>query len=75
MSFFKWTPEDSTQVISPWIVLYLALTVIVTTVIIWRWRAWTALEDAKTDMSLQRDLEIEKGPTHSEESVQAPQPT
>lgn len=37
MSFFQWIPDDSTQVISPWVCVYIGLTAIVTGVIAFIW--------------------------------------
>jgi hypothetical protein len=35
MSIFKWIPEDSSQVVSPWIALFLVIVVVVTALTWW----------------------------------------
>ena len=43
MSFFKWIPEDSNQVVSPYIVIYAALAIGLTYLIyskFWMWKIW-----------------------------------
>lgn len=60
MSFFKWTTDDSTQMISPWIAIYFALTILVTGATIWRWRTWTKKEDQETINFVEEELGIEK---------------
>lgn len=39
MSFFRWLPDDSPRMVSPYISVYFGLTVVITalTVLFWRW--------------------------------------
>ncbi|KAF3016125.1 hypothetical protein E8E14_005129 [Neopestalotiopsis sp. 37M] len=39
MSFFRWLPDDSPQMVSPYVAIYFGLTVVITamTVFFWRW--------------------------------------
>ncbi|KAI0009020.1 hypothetical protein F4779DRAFT_405981 [Xylariaceae sp. FL0662B] len=41
MSFFNWTPADSSQRISPWIAVYVGITVVMTGGIFLGWRTWS----------------------------------
>ncbi|KAF7534862.1 hypothetical protein G7054_g5880 [Neopestalotiopsis clavispora] len=43
MSFFQWIPDDSSQVISPWVCVYVGLTAIITGVIAFIW--WRRTKD------------------------------
>lgn len=40
MSFFRWIPDDSANMVSPWIAIYFGLTAIITAATFWRWKTW-----------------------------------
>ncbi|KAK5657519.1 hypothetical protein OQA88_3091 [Cercophora sp. LCS_1] len=56
MGFFNWEPGDD-RMISPWITLYLGLTILLTTLTLWRWKRWTAAEEKNGLSQLRRVLD------------------
>jgi len=56
MGFFNWEPGDD-RMISPWITLYLGLTVLLTTLTLWRWKRWTAAEEKNGLSQLKKVLD------------------
>lgn len=57
MTFFSWLPQDSAQVISPWLALYGGLTVLLTTVtVLWLQRR-SRKEVATAKVNLQQELD------------------
>ncbi|KAI0162276.1 hypothetical protein GGR57DRAFT_517627 [Xylariaceae sp. FL1272] len=40
MTFFNWIPQDSDQLISPWIAMYFGLTFLATGTIVWQFQSW-----------------------------------
>ncbi|KAK4446273.1 hypothetical protein QBC34DRAFT_441004 [Podospora aff. communis PSN243] len=56
MGFFNWEPGDD-RMISPWIGLYLGLTILLTTLTLWRWKRWTAAEEKNGLSQLKKVLE------------------
>jgi len=56
MGFFNWEPGDD-RMISPWIALYLGLTVLLTTLTLWRWKRWTAAEEKNGLSQLKKVLD------------------
>lgn len=60
MTFFNWIPDDSAQVISPWLALYGGLTVLLTTVTVLWLKNWSAAEAEEARRSIQEELDKEK---------------
>lgn len=49
-TFFKWIPEDSHQVVSPYFVIYATLAIAMTYLLFskfWEWRIWNACKRRK----------------------------
>ncbi|KAI1263404.1 hypothetical protein F5Y18DRAFT_438105 [Xylariaceae sp. FL1019] len=40
MTFFNWIPQDSNQIVSPWIAMYFGLTFLATGTIVWQFQSW-----------------------------------
>lgn len=51
MGFFQWIPDNSPQVISPWVAVYLGLTLVITAGMVFFWWRRT-----KNDSDLNSDL-------------------
>lgn len=60
MTFFSWTPSGNEQIISPWVALYFALTVITTAFTIWFWNRRRDREDRDAEKQFAVDLEAAK---------------
>ncbi|KAK0719296.1 hypothetical protein B0H67DRAFT_660748 [Lasiosphaeris hirsuta] len=56
MGFFNWSPTDD-RIISPWITLYVGLTITLTTLTLWQWKRWTTEEEKNARLQLKRELE------------------
>jgi hypothetical protein len=54
MTFFRWMPEDSTQVLSPWLALYGGLTLLLTSGTVFWFKYFSTEEDARK--SVQDDM-------------------
>lgn len=52
MGFFQWIPDNSPQMISPWVAVYLGLTLVITVGMVFFWWRRT-----KNDSDLNSDLE------------------
>ncbi|KAK9780387.1 hypothetical protein SCAR479_02502 [Seiridium cardinale] len=66
MSFFRWIPDDSAEIMSPWIAVYFGLTAIITGVTIWRWKTWKAKDDQGIEDFISQVIDrndVEKGST------------
>ncbi|KAK8863010.1 hypothetical protein PGQ11_009245 [Apiospora arundinis] len=57
MSFFNWIPDESPQVISPWIGLYCGSAAILTLLTYWRYRQYTAIQAVIIDKNMQKAME------------------
>lgn len=68
MSFFQWIPDNSAEVVSPWIAVYFGLTIIITAATIWKWKTWTAKDFQDIDIS----QDVEKGSTYTDDSQRSP---
>ncbi|KAI1755864.1 hypothetical protein F4782DRAFT_487414 [Xylaria castorea] len=45
MGFFNWIPNESNQIISPWVALYFGVTIFTTVATVWRFREWAKKQD------------------------------
>ncbi|KAI0458536.1 hypothetical protein F5B21DRAFT_529043 [Xylaria acuta] len=45
MGFFNWIPNESNQIISPWVGLYFGVTILTTVASVWRFREWAKKQD------------------------------
>ncbi|KDN70747.1 hypothetical protein CSUB01_10207 [Colletotrichum sublineola] len=59
-SFFNWTAASSKEVISPWIALYCALTVALTSMTVWRMKKWMAQEEEKAARQIRDEVNNDK---------------
>ncbi|KAI1258791.1 hypothetical protein F5Y18DRAFT_433922 [Xylariaceae sp. FL1019] len=57
MTFFNWIPQDSNQIVSPWIAIYFALTILATTFTVYQFQSWAAKREAEADQSVNAQLE------------------
>ncbi|KAK0379667.1 hypothetical protein CLIM01_02994 [Colletotrichum limetticola] len=65
MSFFNWTPPDSAQIISPWLAIYFAMTLIVTALTVCIMRVWMKNEESKATKQFLKDIgDVESQPLH-----------
>lgn len=75
MSFFRWIPDGSTDIVSPWIAVYFGLTAVITGATFWRWKTWKikdahGIEEFIDGVNDQGD--VEKGSLYSESSRNVP---
>ncbi|KAM0817905.1 hypothetical protein AB5N19_03712 [Seiridium cardinale] len=68
MSFFQWIPDDSAQVVSPWIAIYFALTAIITGGTLWRWKKWKTEDEGNSKAEVIHPKDMEDGLTLSGDS-------
>lgn len=59
MSFFKWVPEESSRMISPWVVLYFGSTILVTGLLFWLSQKWRTKEEADINELVWKELNSE----------------
>ncbi|KAI0434836.1 hypothetical protein F5Y09DRAFT_354835 [Xylaria sp. FL1042] len=45
MGFFNWMPDESGQMVSPWVVVYFGITIVTTIATVWRFREWAKKQD------------------------------
>ncbi|KAJ2993606.1 hypothetical protein NUW58_g1787 [Xylaria curta] len=57
MTFFNWIPNDSDQVVSPWVVVYFGFTAVSTAGTLWRFHTWAKRRDAEAELSVTTKLE------------------
>lgn len=57
MTFFNWTPQDSNQLVSPWVAVYFGFTAISTAGTVWRFHAWAKKRDAEAELNVTTQLE------------------
>ncbi|KAL2283251.1 hypothetical protein FJTKL_10127 [Diaporthe vaccinii] len=63
MTFFSWIPDDSAQVISPWLGLYGGLTVVLTAVTVMLLNKWSNKEMENARETLEKELEQDSDST------------
>ncbi|KAK1480395.1 hypothetical protein CTAM01_14442 [Colletotrichum tamarilloi] len=64
MSFFNWTPPDSSQIISPWVAIYFAMALVVTVLTVWRMREWMKKDELRAMKQFLKDIgDVESQPT------------
>lgn len=71
MSFFRWIPDDSADMVSPWIAIYFGLTAIITGATLWRWKTWKAKDSQGLEEFIAQVIDredVEKGTTYSGDS-------
>jgi hypothetical protein len=71
MSFFRWIPDDSAEMVSPWIAVYFGLTAIITAGTFWRWKTWKAKDAQGLEEFIAEVIDrgdIEKGSVYSDDS-------
>ncbi|KAK8093717.1 hypothetical protein PG997_000402 [Apiospora hydei] len=56
MTFFNWIPDDSPQVVSPWIGLYCGSAAMLTLITYWRWRRYIAEQELISHKDIQEKL-------------------
>ncbi|KAJ0116781.1 uncharacterized protein J7T55_009932 [Diaporthe amygdali] len=71
MTFFSWIPQDSAQIISPWLGLYGGLTLLLTSGTILWFRNWatTEIEDAKENLQQELDRDSDSTLFGSKRSI------
>lgn len=71
MTFFSWIPQDSAQIISPWLGLYGGLTLLLTSGTILWFRNWatTEIEDAKENLQQELDKDSDSTLFGSKRSI------
>ncbi|KAI0193110.1 hypothetical protein F4808DRAFT_453344 [Astrocystis sublimbata] len=57
MTFFNWIPDNSDQVVSPWVAIYFGFTALSTAATVWRFHAWAKRRDAEAELSVTTQLE------------------
>ncbi|KAI0376811.1 hypothetical protein F5Y04DRAFT_265548 [Hypomontagnella monticulosa] len=72
MSFFRWIPDNSADVVSPWLAIYFGLTAIITGATFWCWKTWKGEGIKKFVSEMDGDTwdtgDVEKGSMYSNDS-------
>ncbi|KAI1333035.1 hypothetical protein F5Y16DRAFT_354628 [Xylariaceae sp. FL0255] len=58
MTFFNWIPQNSNQVVSPWLAMYLGFTVVSTGATVWRFQTWAKKRDDEAEQNINSQLEM-----------------
>lgn len=45
MTFFNWIPEESNEMISPWVAIYFGVTIVSTVATLWRFQEWAKKQE------------------------------
>ncbi|KAI0419023.1 hypothetical protein F5X98DRAFT_385230 [Xylaria grammica] len=61
MGFFNWIPDESSQMISPWVVVYFGITIFTTIGTVWRFRKWAERQDRDDTQAVYAQLQNDPG--------------
>ncbi|KAK8134610.1 hypothetical protein PG984_006622 [Apiospora sp. TS-2023a] len=60
MTFFNWIPDESPQVVSPWIVLWFGSAALLTSITYWKWKRYIAEQRVISHNDIQKRLKSDR---------------
>ncbi len=61
MGFFNWIPEESSQMVSPWVAVYFGITIFTTIATVWRFKEWAKKQDLDAELAVYAQVENASG--------------